>query len=663
MKEENKNMVSAENNIAFIAKTNSADSQNKENSFKIKLNNLATKAKQIITNKRFISVFSLLIFIAAGLYFFIAEPLLATINSAKILKNEAQAANYALSQKDIPLLKDKINSSKLALSETKSNFQKLSWTKSIPFVKNYYIDGERLFTAGMAGFEAGEIFITAIEPYKDFLGLGETEKTAENTTEDRIQFLVETINEVNSHLDEVEEKLDTVNVNLQSIDPERYPENFRGIKLQEIIIKGKTTIAQADEFLSQGRPLIQKADWLLGKDEPRTFLFLFQNDGEIRPTGGFWTAYGLLKVDNGKVTPVVSDDIYKLDAQLGNTVPAPRPIKDYLDNVNYWHLRDMNLSPDFPSSIETFMEHYSKIRNDEIDGIFAIDTQVLVDLIDILGGVGVPGWGNFTSEPDDRCWGCPQVIYQLEMLADKPQSGIIENRKGFLAPLMHSIIANAMGSPKEKIASLVQTSIRNLEEKHILVYFPDDALQNSISTLGYGGRIVEYKDDYIHINDANFGGAKSNLFIDYNVKQEYIREQDKLIKKVTIEYVNTAPPSNCNLEAGELCLNGIYRNWFRIYVPQGSKLIKMTGSEVEPLVYDELGKTVFEGFYGDSNPLYPKSKLQTSVEYELPFNKDSFDLIIQKQPGKDSVNHSFYLNGELFDEEKITTDSQKTISF
>jgi hypothetical protein len=663
MKEENKNTISVEENAAFISKTSSDNSKSSKKDFKSVLSGFFAKAKQIITNKRFICVFALLILISAGSYFFVARPLLATINSAKVLKNEAQAAKYALSQKNIPLLKDKINSSKLALSETNSNFQKLNWTRSIPFVKNYYADGEHLFAAGMAGLEAGEIFIAAIEPYKDFLGLGETEKTAEDTAEDRIQFLVETINEVNSHLDEVEEKLDTVNINLQEIDPKRYPKDFRGIKLQEMIIEGKTAIAQADEFLSQGRPLIQKADWLLGKDEPRTFLFLFQNDGEIRPTGGFWTAYGLLKVDNGEVTPIVSDDIYKLDAQLGNTVPAPRPIKNYLDNVSYWHLRDMNLSPDFSNSIETFMEHYSKIRNDEIDGIFALDTQVLVDLIDVLGGIGVPGWGNFISEPDDRCWGCPQVIYQLEMIADKPQSGIIENRKGFLAPLMHSIIANAMGSPKEKIAALVQAGMKNLDEKHILVYFPDDALQNSISTLGYGGRIVEHEDDYIHINDTNFGGAKSNLFIDYNVKQEYIREQDKLIKKVTVEYTNTAPPSNCNLEAGELCLNGIYRNWFRIYVPQGSKLIKMTGSEIEPLVYEELGKTVFEGFYGDSNPLYPKSKLQISVEYELPFNKNAFSLTIQKQPGKDSVNHSFYFNGELFDEEEITTDSQKTISF
>ena len=70
------------------------------------------------------------------------------------------------------------------------------------------------------------------------------------------------------------------------------------------------------------------------------------------------------------------------------------------------------------------------------------------------------------------------------------------------------------------------------------------------------------------------------------------------------------------LEKGDLCLNAPkYRDMFRFYVPQGSTLTKMTGSEIDPLTYDELGKTVFEGFYGDKYPLYAKSSSKTSVQY------------------------------------------------
>jgi len=618
--------------------------------------------KKILQKKLVFSF--LLIFILLGILsiMMILLPLKNLYNSTIQLKEEISQAKIAALNKDIPLLKERIRISNEILAKTENNLQKFSWTRFLPVIKNYYADGQRGIVAGKASLRATEIFIKAIEPYQDFLGIGKREGTGEKTSQERINFLVKTIIEVNSHLDEVENNLNVVKENINQIDATRYPPKIKGVLIREKIIEIQNLISEVDQFFSQGRPLIQKADWLLGKDNPRYYLFIFQNDGELRPTGGFWTAYGILKVDNGQVTPVVSDDIYNLDKKFGNRLPAPRPIKEYHKNIDYWHLRDMNLSPDFSVSLETFLENYKKVRQDQIDGVFAIDTQVLVSVLNVIGGIGVPGWGNFKPDPDNRCFGCPQAIYQLEMLADKPRAGIIENRKGFLAPLMHSLIANCLGSPKEKIAPLVQVLWQNLEEKHILIYFPDPELENSVVTLGIGGKLENSTKDYFHLNDANFGGAKSNLFIEYNIEERYQKKGEKIIKFVNVEYKNPAPPSNCNLEKGELCLNGIYRNWFRFYVPKGSQLIKMTGSEVDPVIYEELDKTVFEGFFGDKNPLYPQSKLTISVEYELPFTGNHFMLFFQKQPGKKQISHKIFVDNELVQENTIRKDTKIVIA-
>jgi hypothetical protein len=411
--------------------------------------------------------------------------------------------------------------------------------------------------------------------------------------------------------------------------------------------------------------LIERAEWLLGKDEPREYLFIFQNDGEIRPTGGFWTAYGILQVDNGRIKPLVSRDIYALDASFNSKIPAPGPIKRYL-KVSHWHLRDMNLSPDFKQSIEMFLKNYQKVdKSTKIAGVFAIDTHVLVDLLKVLGRVGVPGWGNFKPDPDPRCFGCPQVVYQLELLADKPLATHNPSRKGFLAPLMHSVLSNALGAPKKQITPLVQSLWQDLEEKHILVYFPDQSLQKSIESLGFAGRIVNFAGDYFHFNDSNFGGAKSNLFISQTVKHEYKTLADGTIKKkVIINYKNNAPASDCNLERGNLCLNGLYRDWFRLYVPDGSRLEKLSGSEAEAKTYQELGKTVFEGFFGNSSPLRPNGIARITFEYRLPFrNKKVLPLLIQKQPGKDAVIHEIWVNGKKQQETAVNSDTTLEVRF
>ncbi len=609
----------------------------------------------------------LVIFVLLGV--FLGLPLRSSYQKAMALKSQTSAFKFAVSKKDTVLIKSEIEKTSTFLADFKKSYSHLGWLKIIPKANNYYKDGERLILSGEEGIKMTKIFIEAIEPYSDFLGFdgnSDEEKTAEKTTEDRIDFLVESVQGLGPKLGEIEAHLSVIEKNISQIDSARYPDEFKGIKTKEIINKMQTTLTQGLSLVANGKPLIERADWLLGKDEPRKYLFLFQNDTELRPTGGFWTAYGIISINNGKIIPLVSEDIYALDTRLGNTVEAPRPIIEYHKNVYYWHLRDMNLSPDFKVSVEQFMTYFEKLSpGSKIDGIIALDTNVLVDILKILGRVGVPGWGNFEADPDDRCWGCPQVVYQLEMLADKPTYEIKANRKGFLAPLMHSIIANMFGSPKENIAPLASAIWTNIETKHLLTYFFDENLQKGSEGIGAAGRIKDFDGDYFHFNDANLGGAKSNLFISQKVKHEYsIGKDDSITKKVIINYKNSAPGSDCNLERGNLCLNGLYRDWFRLFVPKGSELISLVGSEVEAVTYEELGKTVFEGFFGDKFPLRPEGIARVVYEYKLPFKAENgLDLLIQKQPGKDAVLHEIWINGENAHQLSVDSDTIVNLSF
>ena len=600
----------------------------------------------------------------------LAVPGLMVLNQVKRLAIQGQELRASLKSKDLKLIKTKLSRLEQGLEKLSQSYRWLALAQVTPGLRGYYFDGQRLLLAARSGLDLGRIAVEAVAPYQDFLGFKGASESAqltggEKTTEERIAFLVESIEGLKPRLDEIEAQLAAIDDNLSQIRPERYPRQWRGYPIRNYLTQVQAGVKELNQLIQEGRPLIEKADWLLGKEEPRYYLFLFQNDGELRPTGGFWTAYGILKVEKGKVSPVISEDIYALDARFKSVIPAPRPIKNYHKNVYYWYLRDMNLSPDFEESVKTFIKYYRNIKGvHQFDGVIAVDTQVLVDLLKVLGRIGVPGWGNFGPEPDKRCWGCPQVVYQLELLADKPLATFRANRKGFLGPLMHSIIANALGSPKDQVSRLVGVGLNNLKSKHILVYFEDPKLQQAVRSLKIGGKIEAFEGDYFHLNDANFAGAKSNLFIKQSVKQEYrFTPEGKIVKKVTVVYQNTAPASDCNLERGGLCLNGLYRNWFRFYVPRGSRLIKMTGSEVKPQAYEELGKTVFEGFYGDKYPLYPQGSTRVTVEYELPFKIDKkLKLLIQKQPGTREPEYQIWVNGEKRENFKLTSDKVVRVS-
>lgn len=624
--------------------------------------------------KRFLIKYSsvLLIIItllATFLFFFLFIPGKALYNQINKTKVSVQSLKQSIQDKNLVQAQQNLNELKTQIQTIESSYKKLSLIGSFPIINNYYKDGKEAILIAKNGLETGEIVIKAIEPYQDFLGLKGTSVSADKTTEDRIKFLTESVEGLVPHLDTIEKKIDQIEISLNKIDAKRYPEEIRGIKVKSNILKAKETVTEVHKLIKNGQPILTKTSWLLGKDKPRNYFLMFQNDAELRPTGGFWTAYGIIKVDNGKITPLVSEDIYTLDAKFNSKIPAPRPIQAYHINVPYFNLRDMNLSPDFPTSIELFLGHYNKIvrSKDKIDAVIGLDTQVLVDLVKVLGRVGVSGFGNFSADPDKRCDGCPQIIYQLEYLADKPKNYLETNRKGFMGPLMNSLLLNAMGSEKSKIGPMAENMLKDINEKHILFYFTDPEIQKAAILANIAGAITptDQNTDYIALIDSNMASAKTNLFLTQKIKHEIIVKglpADRQVEhKITVTYTNPSKASNCNLEKGDLCLNASkYRDWFRFFVPIGSQLIKMTGSEVEPVLYEELGKQVFEGFYGNKYPLYAQSSSKTSVQYTSSVKPSSgYTLLLQKQPGTKPIEYELVVNGQKQDPFSWSTD--KTI--
>lgn len=573
--------------------------------------------------------------------FMVMTPARATFNSAR-------AAATAMQNQDLVAMEQELNNTKENLNQTQARYRLLGWWKFIPLARNYYLDGEHGIQGGIYALDGASALVEAIKPNADLLGF-KAEKDGETaqvqSAEERLLFLTQTLEAVSPQLDEVATHLDKAKNEINQINPNRYPKSIAGKEIRANIIKLQDSLNAAVVAVSEAQPFIKLLPDLLGQNEPRTFMLLFQNDGELRPTGGFMTAYAYVQVDKGKITPLDSYDIYDLDARWGRTIPAPEPIKKYLPLVNNWNLRDMNLSPDFRVSMDTFYEHYLQIPSiRKVDGIIALDTQVPVELLKVLGPIGVGGWGNFSAENDERC-DCPQVVFALENITTRPTNYIREERKAVLGPLMHSIVANAMGAPKSQWPQLLNVGLSAIKEKHLLFYFPDrEENQASAEAFAAAGRILPFEGDYLHINDTNFAGAKSDLFIERSVEQEINLASDGTVEKtVTITYNNPHPPSDCNLERGGLCLNGIYRDWLRLYVPKGSELVEVVGSEVAAVTGEDLDKTVFEAFF----TLRPQSSSKIVFTYKLPGTYQTpLPLLIQKQPGLPNITHNIVFNGQ-----------------
>lgn len=570
----------------------------------------------------------------------------------------AKETYQALKHQDLEKTQAGIAKTQKNLRKTQTVLRPFFFLKFIPFLGNYYRDGEHLIKAGLYVLEAGDLALSAIEPHADLLGFKGDSSFVEKSTDERIQTAVLTFDKITPELSQMAESLKKAKAEIDPIEPGRYPEKIANFKVRNKITLFKE---MADQYLTMfidARPLLEILPQLLGEPETKTYLVLFQNDKELRPTGGFITAYAILKFDQGKMEVIRSDDIYKLDQVKTKNVGAPPEILRYHKGVYYFNLRDSNLSPDFLVSMKQFEELYDLVSGKiEIDGIIGVDTHVLVEILKVLGPIEAYG-REFSSEIDSRC-DCPKVVYELEDYATRPVGYLRSERKDIIGVLLAKIMEKALGvSPGQYWGRLFQVGVEQFKEKHILAYFHNQKAQQGIEVLNFGGRIKDYEGDYLHINDTNFAGAKSNMFVKHFVNQEIdVGENGKVVKTITIDYKNPAPPSNCSLESGELCLNGLLRNWLRIYVPQGSKLLEFKGSEKETVVKKELGKTVFEGFL----IIKPLGSAQVVVKYQLPFEVkkgEEYRLLIQKQPGTEGHEYKIVVNGKEIERFNLTTDRE-----
>lgn len=580
---------------------------------------------------------------------------------ATSLKDQAHVLVSASKSQDIEIINKEIVNTQNSLSDFQKSYKSVAWAKIMPFFGKYVDDGEHLIKAGLYSLDTAKIVINIIEPYADIIGFtsnGAQASSPGESAQERIDFVVKTIPDVIPKSDDLIGNVVLIEKELSFVNPDDYPEEFRDMKIRSSIKEGLDQFTTISRFVKNGKPFLESLPYLIGSEGERKYLVLFQNDKELRPTGGFITAYSIAKVDQGKFEPVLSSDIYNLDDSYTPKITAPEPLVKYLQGpytlLKKYRLRDMNWSPDFPTSMELFLDEAKTAGVTGVDGIIAVDTSLLVNLLDVLGEIGVSGYGNFSTKIVPEC-NCPQVIYELESFADiegpivwsENEPGKIvyapanyDNRKKIIGPLMNAILSNTLGQPKEKFPLLFNAVIKSILEKNVLVYTVDDKVQKAVEDFGLGGKIIDFEGDYLHINDANLGGRKSNLYVTSDVEQKINIAKDGSVEKtVTITYKNP--------EKYDGWLNSVLPNWVRIYVPKGSVLTEFDGVEEKEEPYEELNKTVFAGFF----KLRPQGIAKITLTYKLPFKVDKqYKLYIQKQPGKSSSLYTIEIGNQITEE-------------
>ncbi len=609
---------------------------------KLQIPNFFSRFGRLWSNRKFRRFLVLLFFCFLVLlplcFFFVVKPGLRVYADVKDVRYQAKLLKDGVLLQDLTKIARDLAGFEELIGQLQQDIKPFSWTKPLPFIGNYYKDTEHFLRAGHHGIAAGNILIEAVEPFADVLGFKTAETEAFLDAEKKLEGLVKVMPQIAPRLDDVAAEFAVIRRELETVDPNRYPQSVKGVQVRSLLTQAKDSMSAIEESMPDVKKLLVVLPEVLGDPTPKTYLILFQNDKELRSSGGFLTAYALVTVEDGKITSVTSDDMYKLDEKIAEKI-SPTPVLAQYLKVEEFFIRDSNLSPDFYESCQKFEWFLAKASDfPRIDGIIGIDTFLVRDLLEVLGPVDLAGY--------EKPFSHENVVYQLELYANLLGQYIV-GRKDLLGELMNAMMEKAFHAPRDRWKPLFETALQAAGEKHILLYFHTPEAQRLAEKYNYAGRIREFDGDYLHINDTNFAGAKANLYIQETVEQDIkVAPDGTVTKTVTINLRNPEPSDGW--------LNGTYYDWMRIYVPKGSRLLD-SSSWQGVRVSEDLGKTVFETY----TYCYPQNSQTVSVTYELPFKvqKEQFlEMLIQKQPGTDAHQYIINVDGKKVKEFGLKAD-------
>jgi|GEM_PF-993015 len=313
-------------------------------------------------------------------------------------------------------------------------------------------------------------------------------------------------------------------------------------------------------ILNFSKGISEHLDELLGSERIQTYLVLFQNNMELRPTGGFIGSFALLTFDSGRSTDINIQDVYSADGQLKGHVEPPVAIKNYLGEAG-WYLRDANWSPDFLDSAQKIEWFLDKEIDQKVDGVIAIDLEVVKQLLRETGPITLNDYGKTVNYEN------VYEVTQSEVENDFfPGS---TKKSSFLTALSKELITRLTSDSKINNVSLAKVFYKGLEEKHIQLYFHNSLVQKHITEIGYdGGVSVESCTgncfyDFVSYADANVGVNKANYFINRSADLNIFFDGERVTNVLRITIKNNANPL-----LGE---KGKYKSYFRAISLPGSR--------------------------------------------------------------------------------------------
>jgi hypothetical protein len=518
-----------------------------------KINFPTDKIRALVSPKRIVGVALAVVFLlfaptAARTYYFdlksttdkIADSSTAGFAALHDSTSALMSGNIGNAQESLTNALQSFDQAVELLSTKYSILQKIVGV--VPIMNNQIQSRQRLITAGQE-ISLGNTYLIK--------GLSEIQYRSSTLT-NNLKSLGDHLNYSLPHYQQALADLNKVD---SDILPFEYQDTFKEFRvLFNLYVKDLDSINKLNNSVQE----------IFGGKGLRRYLLVFQNPAEIRPTGGFMGSFALLDIKDGEIVniDIPAGGSYDLQGQLKEFVAPPTPL--LLSNKR-WEFQDANWFPDFSASAEKMLWFYRHSRNLTADGVIAINADVLNRLLSIIGPIADQS-RNLVIDKNNALSTIQDIVENGPEKKDHKPKQILSD----LAPVF---IENFKKMKAQAVLPILTNLSEALQQKEIQAYFVDDNTQNTMKEFGWSGEIAKTTpdQDYLLVVNTNIQGQKSDAKIKQSISHQAVVQPDgTILDSVVITREHTGID-------GEDLYGKNNIDYLRIYVPEGSQLVRASG--------------------------------------------------------------------------------------
>ena len=280
---------------------------------------------------------------------------------------------------------------------------------------------------------------------------------------------------------------------------------------------------------------------MLGAEEKRTYLVLFQNNAEVRATGGIPGAFAVMTAHRGRISLGAqgsSTDISQLEKPALPLTAEERAL--YEDKMALFS-QNVNFTPDFPRSAELIRAMWAERTGTTVDGVLSTDPVALSYLLEGTGPVGLPGGEKLTADN-----AVPLLLNEIYHRV--PDPAMQDEFFALAAKGVFQKVTSGAGEPPVVLEALS----RSASEGRMYAWSAHEQEQALLDETALGGRIPREPGEHrpflgVFLNDGT--GAKMQYYLDHEVDVEptACNTEGRQRLDVTVTLTSRAPQNAAEL--------------------------------------------------------------------------------------------------------------------